>query len=274
MKTMIKQLGNQEAFTIVELLTVMSVIILLLALLVPGMQRVKRYATKVEQVNQFHAIEVALEMFNTEWDGYPPSHKSLDNFCGSMKLCEAMIGLTCDGYKPMSIFEVAIDLPKYVNTIDKSDWGAYLKPDQANAYNLKDIYPAGDFSSMFSGVNPDKIYVLCDSYRRFNTSKVTGKTIGMPILYYKANSSNTASYEWTNFNKTIYNCYDNSPLVDIPTPLSGTPHPLLLDWAWFYTRTINKNSTGSIRPYRSDTFLLQSAGWDGLYGTMDDVFNF
>ena len=270
-----KENEAKTAFTIVELLTVMSVIILLLALLVPGMQRVKRYATKVEQVNQFHAIEIALEMFNTEWDGYPPSYKSLDGFCGSMKLCEAMIGLTCDGYRPGSIFEVSIDLPKYVTTTDKSDWGAYLKPDQANAYNLKDIYPSETFAGMFSGVSPDQIFVLCDSYRRFNTSKVTGKTIGMPILYYKANSSNTAvPYDLANFNQTIYNCYDNKPLVDIPTPLSGIQHPLLLDWAWFYTRTINKNSTGSIRPYRSDTFLLQSAGWDGLYGTMDDVFNF
>jgi len=28
------------------------------------------------------------------------------------------------------------------------------------------------------------------------------------------------------------------------------------------------------RPYRSDSFILLSAGPDGLYGTGDDVFNF
>ncbi len=28
------------------------------------------------------------------------------------------------------------------------------------------------------------------------------------------------------------------------------------------------------RPYRSDSFILLSAGFDGEYGTRDDVYNF
>ena len=28
------------------------------------------------------------------------------------------------------------------------------------------------------------------------------------------------------------------------------------------------------RPYRADSYILMSAGFDGLYGTKDDVFNF
>jgi len=267
------RLKNLKAFTIVELLTVMSIIILLLGLLVPSLQRVKRYAIKVEQVNQFHAIGIALEIFSAEWNQYPPSNANLDGFCGCMKLCEAMVGLTCDGYMPYSFFDVSTDLPRYDSTTDYSDWRAYLRLDQANVYNLRDIYSSGDFSGMFSSILPEKISVLCDSYKRFNTSKITGKAIGMPILYYKAKDS-YKEYNLTYADTTIYNCYDNMPLVLIPTPLSKFQHPLLSDWDWFYRKTTNTNSTGSIRPYRSDTFLLQSAGWDGLYGTTDDVFNF
>jgi hypothetical protein len=28
------------------------------------------------------------------------------------------------------------------------------------------------------------------------------------------------------------------------------------------------------QPYRSDTYILLSAGYDGEYGTVDDIFNF
>ena len=54
----------------------------------------------------------------------------------------------------------------------------------------------------------------------------------------------------------------------------------------FYTFTENEqirdatslnsqnNSSGVSRPYHSDGYLLISAGWDGEYGTRDDVTNF
>jgi hypothetical protein len=29
-----------------------------------------------------------------------------------------------------------------------------------------------------------------------------------------------------------------------------------------------------MRPFRADTFILISAGWDGEYGTADDICNF
>ncbi|MCD6392289.1 MAG: hypothetical protein J7M40_02145, partial [Planctomycetes bacterium] len=43
----------------------------------------------------------------------------------------------------------------------------------------------------------------------------------------------------------------------------------------FYDRTANPNFPGPPRrPYRSESFILHSAGRDGLYGTVDDVYNF
>ena len=37
---------------------------------------------------------------------------------------------------------------------------------------------------------------------------------------------------------------------------------------------LNKQVTTIKRPYRAGSFILVSAGKDGLYGTADDIFNF
>jgi hypothetical protein len=47
--------------------------------------------------------------------------------------------------------------------------------------------------------------------------------------------------------------------------------------AWptlFYNLIRNPKIPGGDRPYREDSYILLSAGFDGEYGTSDDVFNF
>jgi len=87
--------GKKTGFTIVELLTVMSIIIILISLLLPSLAAVRRYAKDVRQHGQFHDIENCLEMFSIDYDGYPDSSWSDidgDSYCGAMKLCEAILG--------------------------------------------------------------------------------------------------------------------------------------------------------------------------------------
>ena len=73
MKPTVSQAQPRRAFTIVELLTVMSIIVILIGLLVPALNKVKRYATDVRQKAQLHSMDAAIELFNSEFDGYPPS---------------------------------------------------------------------------------------------------------------------------------------------------------------------------------------------------------
>ena len=93
----------------------------------------------------------------------------------------------------------------------------------------------------------------------------------------------------------IYDYKDNDELVQLGMPFEpGSPPdpvhlmdstggntrhmdaavPITSDVMIFYDNIYNENITAVDRPYRSDSYILLSAGFDGEYGTDDDVFNF
>jgi type II secretory pathway pseudopilin PulG len=296
MKSNVKQSNRKAAFTIVELLTVMSIIVILIGLLVPALNKVKQYAYDVKQQAQFHSIDAAIELFNSEFDGYPPSD-AVDpdqvQYCGAMKLCEAMMGRDLMGFHPDSIFRSngmgssGIDLypPQstgiaYTNSLSARK-GPYLPLENANAFQLMDLYKE---TGLFAGEN----FVLCDVFRRV-THLQSGQKVGMPILYYKANTANT-QHDINNpkNSQNIYDYRDNNELVRLGKPFdpppNGGPHRLAVDPSSpeegyrFYMNTTNEKvlatARAAVRPYRADTYILISAGSDGEYGTPDDISNF
>jgi len=294
MKSNVKQFNRKAAFTIVELLTVMSIIVILIGLLVPALNKVKQYAYEVKQKAQFHSIDAAIELFNSEFDGYPPSG-ALDPdgvpYCGAMKLCEAMMGRDLMGFHPDSIFRangmgsLGQELyppqtsPLYENSLSARK-GPYLPLENANAYQLRDLYnEVGPFAG--------EHFVLCDVFRRV-THIQSGQRVGMPILYYRADTANTLHDIETPGNpQNIYDYRDNHDLVMLGKPFDpgpeGDPHRLAMEPGHpegyrFYMNTTNEKvlstTTAAVRPYRADTYILISAGYDGEYGTPDDICNF
>jgi len=254
-------------FTIIELMTVMSVIIILIGLLVPGLNALKQYARKVAQKNQFYAIGVALETFNAEWDGYPESRPGVGP-CGATQLATAMVGEDLLGYDPKGDYDKA----------DLSGRRTYLPIGKANVYKLVDLYGPGGVGTSFTGNE----YVLCDVYTNVEHLG-TGKLVGMPILYYKANTSNQL-HDVLRPEESIYNYLDNHTLVALGMPWNlpsaGGPNHQLYDIPKkFYEMTgdekIDIDDDGvPDRPQRADSYILLSAGFDGIYGTDDDMFNF
>jgi len=323
-KTVSDNSKPKTGFTIVELLTVMSIIILLIGLLVPALNRVRRYAQNVKQNAQFHAIAVALESFNAENEAYPDSNGWDDDtpsrpYCGAMKLAEAMVGQDLKGFNPKSRFRrsgypnltpppalwdgmpyppyntigVTADAPGYTENLKSRK--KYLQLENANAFQLADIYEQGVITG--AGYDPNT-FVLCDIYTRV-TNKKTGKKMGMPVLYYRADTTKTkfppagqariTTQAELIQNAYIYNAYDNQNLIDIRLPWSpgGPAHPLGMSGTtstgidvttvWpnsFYDIIRNKKVPSGDRPYREDSYILLSAGFDGEYGTSDDIFNF
>jgi competence protein ComGC len=296
MKSNVKQYNREAAFTIVELMTVLSIIVILIGLLVPALNKVKQYAYEVKQKAQFHSIDAAIELFNSEFDDYPPSD-ALDPdgvpYCGAMKLCEAMMGRDLMGFNPDSTFRSSglsslgtnIYPPQsagiaYTNSLSARK-GPYLPLENANAYQMRDLYEElGPYA-------PGESFVLCDVFRRV-THITSGQKVGMPILYYKANTANNQHDIDTPDNpQNIYDYTDNQSLVMLGKPFdpppSGEPHRLAIETGQspgyrFYMNITNDKmlatTTAAVRPYREDTYILISAGYDGEYGTPDDICNF
>ena len=295
MKTKMKKDKKVRAFTIIELLTVMSIIVILMSLLVPALNNVRRHAKDVRQSAQFHAIGVALDLFQNEFGDYPGSDANDvndDAYCGAMKLAEAMLGQDLLGFHPQSIFdrdgfangEQLYPLsPAYGGGLTAAEYkanlqtrkGPYLQVDKDNAHRMKNIYGAGSNVSPFL----EGSFVMCDVYTRVTlvgdpcVYSMVGRKVGMPILYYKADTTNVLHNDAFP-DDSIYDYRDNDELVAIGKPWDFTDAHELDDPANFYFDTWNTKITAAERPYNPDSYILISAGYDGEYGTVDDVYNF
>ncbi len=176
----------------------------------------------------------------------------------------------------------------------KARKGPYLDLENANAFWMIDVWEAatvaseGFRSSDVDGNGVLSSLVLCDEYAE---KRQSGKKTGMPILYFKARTQYTeqaydvlpaAAPGWMTdgIDNDIYYFPDNENILALNVPGEDTIHPLFEaggaedDWQKFENMIINEQVETIRRPYRAESFILISAGKDGLYGTPDDMFNF
>ena len=277
--------GDSVTVVLVVLLLIVLTFMFLLPRILNPPHRINGYFVK--QIAQFHSIDAAIELFRADKGVYPPSD-ALDEdgrlYCGAMKLSEAMMGRDLMGFHPDSVFRSDGTDSKGNILYPKSDTvsgeayteslssrkGPYLPFGNANALTLADLYGAGNTGSF----DPNN-YVLCDVFLHV---KVQGKRrkVGMPVLYYKADTSKTAhDINDPNNPENIYNYKDNHDLLALGVPgKPGQKHPLYENPKIFYEMTKNDRVAGPSVPNRADMYILLSAGRDGLYGTKDDIANF
>jgi len=242
----------------------------------------------------------------------PPNQIDPTIYCGANKLAEAMVGWDLLGFHPKSGFTASgfnnIDsdlIPEFIYATTApglvSSDGTYTETptenidsrlkyidlENANAYKMEDIYQA--YAPFFPGS-----FTLCDVYAERRHS---GKKTGMPILYFRAraafkfqdyNAPGDPGDDNPGTNNDTYNWWDNSNLLALGLPEDGAvPHPLydtITDLVDFEEIILNRQvqeatlltapPDGIKRSYRDDSFILMSAGKDGLYGTADDLYNF
>ncbi len=296
-----------RGFTLLEMLTALAIVVIMISLLIPAIQKIGETAHVVKQKAQFHAIEVGLETFRVDTGDYPPSEYTFlgnDNktgYCGAQKLAEAMVGWDGFGYHPKSAWqsngeadfngdgntELIYDTVKGIkvgNTVlqtaeenRKVRKGPYLELEKSNAVKLSSIYP-DDPKFPTSAIVARDTYVLADMFGTVY-HRTTGKKTGMPILYYRADTSKAlfrpttlGTDQKTTSTDAIYNVNHNYPFFAYVTPTEEI-HPMASDRELFYKRIANPNFTSPQRPYRAQSFILLSAGADGLYGSPDDVYN-
>lgn len=300
--------GSKKGFTIVELLTVMSVIAILIALLVPALGMVRDFADEIQQKKQFSAIGAGLEMYRNSFNEYPPSIDNINDttavdatpYGGAQKLAEAMVGLDLIGFHPKSDFRSNgeysqpdgtgsfLDVPVYdivtgIAPNTDGDYGEtgnenmmarkqFIETEHANAYQMIDVY-----DNPASNGHLETSFVLCDAYEK---KRNLGKKTGMPILYFRARTiySLQDSTDGAGMDDDVYDYRDNELMLDLQA--AGMPAPTAFNAEEFDEMIVNqqvKQASGSLdvqRPYRAKSYIMMSAGKDGVYGTPDDLFNF
>jgi type II secretory pathway pseudopilin PulG len=272
----------------------MSIIVILLSLLLPSLNMVKRYAKVVTQKNLLRNIDSGLQGFEIDFKEYPDSSEKDTagaQYCGAMKLAEAMAGQDGLGFNPDSKFtaddgsgQTELYPPSQGDPSTWQSWYVenlrnrreYLEAKDAQICSLANLYASASGWS-----NTDEIALLCDVYKRNNLKNSKGEKLGMPILYYKADSSKLVHDVNNPANAgNIYNYLDNHAFLGLGLPWNTATKPPLYQTGsnpqgWlFYKKTLDKSALPIERPHNKDSYILISAGWDGIYGTRDDVFNF
>jgi len=173
----------------------------------------------------------------------------------------------------------------------------YLELESSNVFRLQSD---NDISGLYdsSGTLDDDSLVLCDVYKRNNVTvylpnnKQKMIKAGNPILYYRANLLSKDSNA-SNTEDRIHDAEDNWRLIRVVSAVMKEKHDVTdddLDASFaddnnqhmnFYRfvsdpKIAKPGTLGPFRywPYNSKTYILISAGRDGLYGTEDDICNF
>jgi prepilin-type N-terminal cleavage/methylation domain-containing protein len=291
---------RKTGFTIVELLTSLTIIAILVALLIPALKMVRNMAKETAQKAQFATIDMALMAFKNDYGDYPPSYwpippASGSDYCGAQKLVEALLGWDLLGFHPQSAWMAnGFDSAGGNSTYDPLNnragaslnerRGPYLELATTNAFRVG-VSAAGKEDGLFQTPAPlaANTFVICDVFVVKRITLASGKTVkaGTPILYFKANT-NSKTIQADEYYARIYNIYDNLGLIGLGKMTDITiSHPLSDELEKLYDFDYNggirdpKASTAT-RPWpcRPDSYILTSAGADGLYGTGDDIHNF
>jgi type II secretory pathway pseudopilin PulG len=235
---------------------------------------------------------------------------STQNSAGAIKLAEAMVGLDLMGVNPDTSWRLdgtnrspytdagnvlhasgTYNFYDRTNTVElQKRKGLYVDLSVANPFQWGINLPTHDGLYDSSGTGPiaasADCFVLCDVFgkgRDVAMSDGTHKRAGRPILYYRANPAN----KFLNTPSPTYDPNDNANLLlaiekDEQLHTLGTPVPPRPYWNPLYgvgalatAITDPRVSTTTTRvAYKPDSYILISAGADGLYGTSDDIYNF
>ena len=184
--------------------------------------------------------------------------------------------------------------------------GPYVELRDTGVVLIKDLFETSrDLRNVFSEDIGKRSPVLTDIFTMSTEIGTNTFKLGTPILYFRANSSSrlfrskddpaTTTKDESDIKYWIYDFNDNRRVAAIgprdkdsaprhfPDPDANPPGSGKNREEMFYERVTNPKVVYSpppgqgepyYKPYNPKTFILMSAGYDGVYGTKDDVTNF
>lgn len=292
-------------FTLIELLTVVAIIAMLVAIFAVGTQKIRIISFGLQQKSVFHAMTVGLELFSGDFDGYPDSRtRNVGGrpVTGAQHLAEALLGRDERGFERLTRWEPSQD--NATGDLYSNDPASlarrrapYCEIKYGQVLTIHDLWGPQD-GIYDSGATPagfQRSPVITDVFAQ--NDAFAGGRVGMPILYFKADASKPRfrvdaarqtvdNPDLTQYGDWVYNFDDNLPILNLPwlrdpgavwdghfsDPDNAGRNPAQMFYEQI-TQQANPDQ-GFYRPYNGATFILISAGWDGKFGTKDDIVNF
>jgi prepilin-type N-terminal cleavage/methylation domain-containing protein len=297
----------RPGFTMIELLTVVGIIVVLIAILLPVVASVQRKAREADTSQEINRLATAAQNYYNDYRAYPgpAADRELSGFTGANPKPLTITGtggvLTASENFTLGLLGGVVNIgtnqspalqfqsqlvgkgPQSLNT---------LSPKQATPYtdfNATELTPlvGGNYVTYnsiaisqpsMSGTPPKstpipKPTVLDSQVPEFFDHFTTPG----PLIYLRArvgarsivdaiptNPSGVVDPQYYSAEMAPYGFDYNRPVGNDPD--TGTPkYPMPIDF--FKHPTINDTMT----PRNSGTFILMSAGADGIWGTKDDI---
>lgn len=284
---------KNKGFTIIELLTVIAIIALIMSIMVPGMKKAKQVAIDLKQKSKLRDIGIGLELWAYDNDSEYPDSTALGASIyttGAHLLAEALLGRDGQGFDSLSTGDAEADAATgiaYTSTLNRNS--KYLESEDVEMFQLAQIYGdntltgsaySGDYNADASTTGEIQAGVLTDIYKnRKIVMPITNKNIkiGSPILYFKA--KDTDIFNDAAPTTSVFNHEDNVNIFALGHNVDGVTNPHPYDTITNFYSPNSSLINDSIRPitdpvpYNKTSFILLSAGSDGLYGTKDDIIN-
>ena len=288
---------TRQAFTLVELLVVISIIALLLGLLLPAVLWAQKDAYITATEADLHALSLGLDQYHADFNMYPNSSMvdgatgayggAIPQGAGYEVMAEALLGFlpgNLDGYPPSgqtgytfspSPLTPLSQTQGFTMAPYKKVYGPYISVTAA------DIFMVAGTSATY----PSQYY-FTDA---FGQSATTNGAL-LPILYFSANTNPAGTTASGATKPTIFGNYytnslgsaslpgifnvgdDNNPPgpSGVPSPGPGVPPtPGFLNLIGDPQQDNTVDSGATIMG--SNGYLLVSAGSDGQYFTADDI---
>ena len=190
----------------------------------------------------------------------------------------------------------------------------YFERNRVGFYTINDLWGGTGFgssnvyTSAGASSGTEMAPVFTDVFEQNRVTLPSGETekVGMPILYYKADNTKRFRVDPKNqpinnppypqYSQWVYNFMDNRPILQLPwlrdpadPKESGDIPPHFPDedgdgdnhaQVFYEMLTQSERDTNNdgiadyFNPHNKSTFIFISAGYDGIYGTKDDLTNF
>jgi len=288
---------RSKAFTLVELLTVVAIIALLISILVPSLNRARIYARETAVAAQLHSLSTGLELFRSEFGFYPSSEPqnvigvpdTNGEIQGAHRMVFALCGRDLRGCPGKTLSRTPPGFPATAQTGPDSILGYYYddNTDPSDGYETdpsnwddagvgrtyrKGPYVETEGFTVWNDSNTGQLYtpLLCDKFDRLQQSqRYEDRQV---ILYYAADRRNSRVVSLPNGDtcESWYTVADNQQITDVAADPNNP-------WAEDTFHDFIKETQAAVgtryRTHNPESFLLISKGYDGVYGTEDDIVN-